>query len=128
MEVVIGWLPIQVAIKNYYTGRSLAEIMSSSGGDAPGYYFDPKSGNIVVSKGLDSSTFTVITRSSNGKPTTVTASYPEGTSTSEEADIPSMATPWSYQMDNISLLYCPYQTNTFIVAIDNTTENIIICF
>lgn len=113
-------------IENYYNNRTLDEVLSSSG-SAEGYYFDPNNGNIVVSSGANSSTFTVLTRSSNGKPTTVTSSYPENTKSSA-SEITSMATPWSYQSNNMSLLYCPYQTSTFIVLIDNSTDNILAVF
>ena len=51
------------------------------------------------------------------QPTTVTSSYPENTQSSD-SEITSMATPWSYNTNNMSLLYCPYQTSTFIVLIN----------
>lgn len=113
-------------VENYYNNRTLDEVLPSSG-SAEGYYFDPNNGNVVVSSGANSSTFTVLTRSSDGKPTTVTSSYPENTQTSD-SEITSMATPWSYNTNNMSLLYCPYQTSTFIVLIDNSTDNILAVF
>ena len=115
------------SILNYYNKRQLDEIMSPTS-NTPGYYFDPKNGNIVVAQNSDASTFTVITRSSNGKASTVNTSYPEDNSNNQEDQISSMATPWSYQTNNVSLLYCPYQENTFVVVIDNSTDNILSVF
>ena len=113
-------------VENYYNNRTLDEVLPSSG-SAEGYYFDPNNGNIVVSSGANSSTFTVLTRSSDGKPTTVTSSYPENTQSSD-SEITSMATPWSYNTNNMSLLYCPYQTSTFIVLINNSEDDILAVF
>ena len=116
------------AVTNYYNSRKLDVILESDSG-SPGYYFDNSNGNIIVATSADASTFSVITRSSTGKPSIVTTSYPEGQdSVDNESEIVSMATPWSYQSDNVSLLYCPYQTSTFIVLFDNTSDNILSVF
>ena len=100
-----NWLQVDTkSIGNYYNNRTLDEIMSSTS-NTPGYYFDPNNGNIVVAQNSDASTFTVITRSSNGKASSVNTTYAEGNTNNQEDNMTSMATPWSYQTNNVSLLY-----------------------
>lgn len=112
-------------ISGYDQGTALKVLLAPSSSELPGYYFDPKNANIVVSNNTQSDSFVLITRKSQGVPTTVTTGFSSSSTPGEENMIASMATPWSYSSDNISLLYCPYQTNTFVILIDEGTNKII---
>ena len=120
------------SVATYDSGTALNTIIASSSSDIPGYYFDPKTANIIITNNVENPSFTLITRDSGGTPTIVTSEY-ASTNTSPGTDpgsntITSMATPWTYNSSNTSLVYCPYQTNTFVALIDNGTGNILTVF
>jgi hypothetical protein len=117
------------SVSTYDSGASLNTILAPSSSDIPGYYFDPKTANIIVTNNVENPSFTLITRDSSGTPTIVTSQYSSNSPGAEDtSSITSMATPWTYNANNISLIYCPYQTNTFVVLIDNSSGNILTTF
>ena len=124
------WSATQTSsVSSYHSGTTLNTILAPTAGDIPGYYFDPKTANIIVTENVESPSFTLITRDSGGTPTIVTSDYVSSNSPgAESGSITSMATPWSYNANNVSLIYCPYQTNTFVVLIDNSSDNILTVF
>ena len=113
------------SIQSYDAGTALDLILSPTSTDVPGYYFDSKNGNIVVSNDIESDSFVLITRKSQGVPTTVTSGYTGSQSPGGEDTIESMATPWSYYDGTMSLLYAPYQSNTLVILINNGTNEIL---
>jgi hypothetical protein len=117
------------SVATYDSGTALNTILAPSSSDIPGYYFDPKTANIIATNNVENPSFTLITRDSSGTPTIVTSQYSSNSPGAEDTNtITSMATPWTYNANNISLIYCPYQTNTFVVLIDNSSGNILTTF
>ena len=100
------WSSTQTAsIASYNSGSSLTTILAPSSSDIPGYYFDPNTANVIVTSNVTNPSFTLITRDSKGTPTVVTSDYNSQNSPSSENTITSMATPWTYSANNVSLLY-----------------------
>ena len=121
-----NWVPAGASsIQSYDAGTALDLILSPTSTDVPGYYFDSKNGNIVVSNDIESDSFVLITRKSQGVPTTVTSGYTGSQSPAGEDTIESVATPWSYYDGTMSLLYAPYQSNTLVILINNGTNEIL---
>ena len=115
----------KTSIQFYNAGTPLDLILSSTSTDVPGYYFDPKNGNVIVTNDIESESFVLITRESQGVPTTVTSGYTGSRSPSGENTTESMATPWSYYDGTMSLLYAPYQSSTLVILINNGTNEIL---
>ena len=120
------WNPVlSNSIQSYSSGTQLHDIVSIKDGEN-GIYYDPNNGNIIISDNLVSDTYTLLTRDSMGVPVIVTTSTDTKTSISNTVNLTTA--PWTYVANQLSVLYCPYKANTFIIVINNSDNTIVQIF
>ena len=99
------------SIKSYNSGIALITVDADTG-----LYFDSSNGNLVISADITSPVYTLLPRDSNGVALDVTQS--SQSSTLKTNIIPTTA-PWSYTLGTMTIIYCPHDTRTVVIILDN---------
>lgn len=122
-----SWKPLNKsnAIASYNSGAQLDDIVSIKDGQS-GIYFDSSNGNVVITKSLVGSEYTLLTRDSMGVATLVNNASDMANKVSNTVNLTTA--PWTYVQGEMSLLYCPYKANTLIIVIHNTDNTIMQVF